>query len=197
MPKTNYFNQDTDYILAASKKKYNVYMGSQDTPFIATKLTDLDSNKEKSRYYGRICRPEIRIDNQTKQSEKWTLEKNAAFWAGAIDSQRIFLLATPIDCYLYNNKNKHGKLSCSQFELYWLHQAGYRFAPNTVKNNGQTEDNETQTWCLPPINPLPEAEKHIDLAPDFKVVLSAMKEIKASLEGKKSDLGKKQQIHRF
>jgi hypothetical protein len=70
-------------------------------------------------------------------SEEWTYEKNQAFWAGAIEKKRRFLLTTDIIHY-------GRKLTGTVDEILWLQDNGYMFEPY--------KKDITQTLISPPAN---------------------------------------------
>jgi len=87
---------------------------------------------------------------KTDLEETWDYEKNKAFWAGAIDKNRQFILLTDFDSYPgYNKKtgNKN-KITGTMDEILWLEDNGYNFYPNPA--------NLIQTLCEPPEHPRPE-----------------------------------------
>lgn len=95
--------------------------------------------------YGGIFNPRLRIDISTGMPEQWEYPKNQAFWAGAIDAGKSFLLLTPIDHY-------GGYISYTVHEMFWLEDNGYTFTPNSC--------NIQQTLAIPP-NDLDQRSKII------------------------------------
>ena len=138
---TSAFSSHTDYIEAKNGSGY-VYFGTKKQkprkgisyneslkPF----YDDIDKHGENSEYIGRVLYPE-------RRGEKWTYEKNKAFWAGIIDSERSLVLVTDIMHYNYPT----GTVD----ELLWLEDNGYRFYPNP--------DNHLQTIAIPHVPPSKE-----------------------------------------
>jgi len=96
---------------------------------------DIDHYGKKSKYFGRVFYPEIK-NPVTGQRGKYTPQKNRAYWAGAINAGRTFVLRTSIWRY--------SRLSGTVIEILWLKDNGYTFSfdPN----------NPTMMICTPPQN---------------------------------------------
>lgn len=79
--------------------------------------------------------------------ETWDYEKNKAFWAGAMDKNRQFILLTDFDSYPgYDKKTgNRNKITGTMDEILWLQDNGYNFYPNPA--------NPIQTLCDPPEHP--------------------------------------------
>jgi len=97
----------------------------------------------KQSHPGRILHPEAR-------GEDWTLEKNMAFMAGAIEANNTFLIVTPLPEIaerakrgLEGNCFIKGKLGYTTAEILWLQDNGYTF-------EDKHQDNPKLTWATPP-----------------------------------------------
>lgn len=128
---------------------------------LTTYYKDLEKSEKNSRYYGRVFYPERRDDGDGK--EIWTYKKNRAFWAGAIDAKKEFVLVTPIEHY------QDGFISGTVSEILWLHDNGYSFGP--VKNN------PFKTGIIPPERAKTNSfvknyEKIIQLGPNNEEILA-------------------------
>ncbi|CAL7963473.1 hypothetical protein GAMM_40290 [Gammaproteobacteria bacterium] len=115
---TSQFRDAIDYKEAfANKGKGPIFIGHR--PDLAEYYNDIDKEGDSSMYYGCVLYPE---SPTRKDGRKWTYEKNQAFWAGAIDSNRDFLLI--------NNINDYKMCGGTIDELLWLKDNGYEFSMN-------------------------------------------------------------------
>ena len=118
MPKyTQHFrnNEETrrDY-LEGNERRGSIFFGhSKDLDAFKR---DIDQNGTASRYYCRVLYPEWR-------GEAWTYEKNKAFWLGAINAGREFILISDI-----NDFKTKGR--CTIDEVLWLKDNEYEFRPD-------------------------------------------------------------------
>jgi len=94
-------------------------------------------------YPGRILHPEARGD-------VWTLEKNMAFMAGAIEAHKNFLIVTPLSRIASHARKQlkqqmriRNKLGYTSAEVLWLYDNGYTFVKDS-KNNRFTWANAPQ-----------------------------------------------------
>lgn len=104
----------------------------------------------KQSHPGRILHPEAR-------GEDWTLEKNMAFMAGAIEANNTFLIVTPLPEIADRAKRGFegkcfikGKLGYTTAEILWLQDNGYTFET-------KHQDNPKLTWATPPKNKIESA----------------------------------------
>lgn len=84
--------------------------------------------RRSDRYIGRVLNPE-------RRGEQWTFEKNAAFWLGAIESNKDFLIVTDLDKIAERAKFGRARVELGVGgcvpELLWLEDNGYVFAPDS------------------------------------------------------------------
>jgi len=145
MPRTREYEGSVDY-----QEGFNgagpVYMGAKDSrrsrqlgrnlgegESLRPYYMDIDRKGVNSVYHHCVLYPERRQVGAVR--EEWTYEKNQAFWAGAIDANREFILVTPIEHYA-------GSLGFAVKEMLWLVDNGYTFAPE--------EANLNRTRAIPP-----------------------------------------------
>lgn len=106
-----------EYLEAYTAKGYIILGREKDTrPY-----------RRSEKYIGRVLNPERRGDG-------WTIERNAAFWLGAIESQKDFLIVTDLKKIKrrawYGYDNQQFGIGGSVPELLWLEDNGYHFAPD-------------------------------------------------------------------
>jgi tetratricopeptide (TPR) repeat protein len=139
MPKpTRDFRTTIDY-QEAQTATVACYFGSLKFDPLKDYRKDVISKGRNSPYFGRVFCPEARKNTPEPYPGQWTYEKNQAFWAGLIDSNRPLILLTDITFYKF--------IRGTVDELMWLQDNGYTFLPDTR--------NPTNTWAIPPETPNP------------------------------------------
>lgn len=93
-------------------------------------------------YIGRVLNPERRND-------EWTSERNAAFWAGGIESSATFHIVSRMNSIVTRaeygqeqGQNSEGYFGGTAPELLWLEDNGYKFVPDAKNYNC--------TYAVPP-----------------------------------------------
>ena len=138
---TVYFINESDYLEGASNPSKAVLLGNLNTT-LKKYYQDIDQYGEKSKYVGRILYPE-RPGRKLPNGEmpKWTYEKNMAFIAGIIDTNRPVILMTDIEFYNNNKPKMTGTIT----EILWLVDNGYTLKANT--------SDSSQMALVPPAQP--------------------------------------------
>lgn len=140
-----------DFHLGSSKPDFPVYFGSAKNvenirKQIMDKLVNLDqqSYEECTEKYQILCseaKGRKAIDRKYNDPApcEWTIEKNEAFWAGAMRMNRTFVLTNSIENYFDNINeviSKKSKTSAKGTvnELIWLMDNGYSFRQDEENN---------------------------------------------------------------
>ena len=114
-----------DYKIAYDCHKSSpVYFGSQNPKGLFPHFVNDVLNKGvRSQYFGQVLCTGSGAINRSEDGGHWCQYKNAAFWAGAIDKKRPFILLTDISWYYNKNNPNITKGTCN--EILWLLDNGY------------------------------------------------------------------------
>ncbi len=103
-----------------------IYMGPLNLLYPPGCTVKFDENQVT--YEGTLFKHGHQIFHPELKRERWCPTINEAFWAGAIDSRRPFILINNINKYKMTTFNKEtGGINGTQRELFWLYHNGYTF----------------------------------------------------------------------
>ncbi len=135
------FRNQFDFQLA-KKSKGPIYFGSLTELRLKGKIDDVHAKGDRSIWFGQVLATGPNALWREFDGNRWTLDKNKAFWAGAIKERRRFMLLTDIRFYQKRDGSIDiGKGTCK--ELLWLLDCGYSFSPD--------RDDPTFTHVYPPL----------------------------------------------